>query len=114
MRNFDESRREQELRREEVRKDQDVIPFERKTFGDMQQLRERWVSIQSSFVDNPRQAIGEAESLVTSAIKRIEDRLNSERMDLEKGWKESDDTSTEDLRVSLQRYREFFDRLTAM
>jgi len=30
---------------------------------------------------------------------------------LEKQWDRSDNVSTEDLRVALQRYRSFFDRL---
>jgi hypothetical protein len=34
-----------------------------------------------------------------------------ERSGLEKQWERGDNVSTEDLRVALQRYRSFFDRL---
>jgi hypothetical protein len=37
----------------------------------------------------------------------------AERANLEKQWSRGEEVSTEDLRVCLQRYREFFDRLVS-
>jgi hypothetical protein len=37
--------------------------------------------------------------------------FGSERNALEAQWQRGDDVQTEDLRVALQRYRAFFDRL---
>jgi hypothetical protein len=36
------------------------------------------------------------------------------RSDLEKQWGSGSDVSTEDLRLALQRYRSFFDRLPSV
>lgn len=44
-------------------------------------------------------------------IKRLADSFAQERSKLEGQWGRGDNVSTEGLRVSLQRYRAFFDRL---
>ncbi len=44
-------------------------------------------------------------------IKRLANSFAEERGKLEGQWGRGDDVSTEDLRVSLRRYRSFFDRL---
>ena len=77
----------------------------------MDDLRGRWTTIQSSFVDEPRKAVEEADHLVQQAIKQLEDGFSAERANLERQWSKGDQVSTEDLRVCLQHYRSFFDRL---
>jgi hypothetical protein len=77
----------------------------------MDGLREQWRIIQSSFVDEPRRSVEQADKLVASAIKQIEEVFAAERSNLEKQWSRGDQVSTEDLRVCLQHYRDFFDRL---
>ena len=96
----------------------EVVPFERRTAGgslipqrQMGEMRERWTGIQSSFVDEPRKAVQEADQLVRTAIKQIEEGFSAQRAELEKQWSRGGEVSTEDLRVSLQHYRSFFDRL---
>jgi hypothetical protein len=74
-------------------------------------LRERWQSIQVKFVDEPRQAVEEADSLVAELMQRLAQTFHDEREKLEAQWSRGDDVSTEDLRVGLQRYRSFFERL---
>jgi hypothetical protein len=74
-------------------------------------FRERWQSIQVMFVDEPRQAVEEADSLVAELMKRLAQTFHDERQSLESQWSRGDDVSTEDLRVGLQRYRSFFERL---
>ena len=81
--------------------------------ADTEQLRERWESIQSSFVDEPQQAVEQADALVTEVIKRLTRTFLDTRELLETRLGEADDVSTEDLRVGLQRYRSFFERLLA-
>jgi hypothetical protein len=76
-----------------------------------EQLAERWQEIQGSFVDRPQEAVEQADALVADLMQQITSRFASERERLEKQWAEGDDVSTEDLRVSLTRYRSFFDRL---
>jgi hypothetical protein len=74
-------------------------------------FRTRWTEIQTGFVDEPRRAVEQADALVVEVIKRLADSFAEERSKLEGQWGRGDDVSTEDLRVSLRRYRSFFDRL---
>jgi hypothetical protein len=74
-------------------------------------FRKRWTDIQTAFVDEPRRAVERADELVAVVIKRLADSFAQERSGLEGQWGRGDDVSTEDLRVALQRYRSFFDRL---
>lgn len=74
-------------------------------------FRERWDRIQSSFIDEPRKSVEEADALVKDVTETITRRFGAERERLEERWEEGEDVSTEDLRVTLQRYRSLFDRL---
>jgi hypothetical protein len=78
------------------------------------ELRQRWDVIQTGFVDEPRHAVEEADSLVAQAMKRIAEVFAEERTGLERQWNEGQDISTEDLRLALKRYRSFFDRLLSV
>ena len=44
-------------------------------------------------------------------MRRLAETFSQERQQLESQWDRDGDVSTEDLRVALQRYRSFFDRL---
>lgn len=79
-----------------------------------EELRDRWQSIQAGFVDEPRKAVEEADSLVAVAMKRLAEIFAGERDRLESQWDRGDNVSTEDLRIALRRYRSFFDRLLSM
>jgi hypothetical protein len=78
---------------------------------DAEGFRSRWESIQTGFVDSPRQAVEEADGLVAELMQRLAQTFTEERESLEAQWSRGDDVSTEDLRVGLQRYRSFFERL---
>jgi hypothetical protein len=82
------------------------------TVSDSSDATERWQRIQASFVDDPRKAVGEAHDLVGQTVQRIVDAFTRERNELESQWSKGEDVSTEDLRVCLQHYREFFSKLT--
>ncbi len=79
--------------------------------NDITDLRGRWGNVQAGFVDEPRKAVQEADNLVASVMKRLAEGFAKERSTLEQQWDRGDNVSTEDLRVALQRYRSFFDRL---
>ncbi|MBV8993140.1 MAG: hypothetical protein JO287_05440 [Pseudonocardiales bacterium] len=66
-------------------------------------LRDQWQQVQGTFVDDPQRAVHEASVLVDRTLREIHENVNRGQI--------SDPTSTEDLRVSFQRYREFFQRL---
>lgn len=82
--------------------------------NELESLRTRWKEIQTAFVDEPRKAVEQADSLVASAMKRLAEVFAEERSKLEKQWDRGDSVSTEDLRVALQRYRTFFHKLLSV
>jgi inorganic triphosphatase YgiF len=77
-------------------------------------LWSRWDDIQTGFVDEPRQAVEQADRLVAESIKRLAESFARERESLERQWDRGDDVSTEDLRVALKRYRSFFSRILSI
>ena len=77
-------------------------------------FRSRWDSIQTGFVDEPRHSVEQADGLVAEVMKRLAETFAEERSKLEGQWSRGDNVSTEDLRLALQRYRSFFDRLLSM
>jgi len=79
-----------------------------------QTFRSRWDAIQTGFVDEPRRSVEQADGLVAEVMKRLAETFAEERSTLEGQWSRGDNVSTEDLRLALQRYRSFFDRLLSM
>jgi hypothetical protein len=79
-----------------------------------QRCRSRWAEVQTGFVDEPRRAVEQADSLVAETIKRLAEVFAEERRSLEGQWGRGDQVSTEDLRLALRRYRSFFDRLLSV
>jgi hypothetical protein len=78
---------------------------------EMGEFRSQWIKIQGCFVDEPRGTVKDADKLVAAVMQRLAEGFANERSGLEKQWDRGDNVSTEDLRVALQRYRSFFDRL---
>jgi len=74
-------------------------------------FQSRWEEIQVRFVDEPRGAVEDADALVATVMQRLAESFASERERLEAQWGRGEDISTEDLRIALQRYRSFFQRL---
>ena len=79
-----------------------------------QTLRARWVEVQTGFVDEPRHAVEQADNLVAELMQDLARTFADEKNKLEGQWGSGQDVSTEDLRVALQRYRSFFDRLLSL
>lgn len=73
----------------------------------------RWTDIQSNFVDEPQEAVRNADGLVSEVIQELSHRFAQERQGLEHQWSGGGDVSTEDLRMALRHYRDFFQRLLA-
>jgi len=74
-------------------------------------FRSRWNEIQVRFVDEPRGSVQKADGLVVEMTERLARMFSEERTRLDSQWERGDDVSTEDLRIALQRYRSFFERL---
>jgi hypothetical protein len=77
-------------------------------------LRSDWSAVQTAFVDEPRKCVEKADQLVARVVQRLAESFSQERSRLEGQWSKGEDVSTEDLRVALQRYRSFFDRLLSV
>jgi hypothetical protein len=70
----------------------------------------RWEDVKSQFVDEPRGAVRSANELVGEVLDELEELFRRQRSELEHGL-DNEQTTTEDLRQALGRYRSFFDRL---
>ena len=79
--------------------------------SEMGDFRSQWSNVQTGFVDEPRGTVEDADKLVAAVMQRLAEGFANERSGLEKQWESGDNVSTEDLRLALQRYRSFFDRL---
>lgn len=81
--------------------------------ADVGGYRERWTSIQTHFIDEPRETVSDADELVAEVIQSLARRFAEERQTLEQQWQSGSEVSTEDLRQAMQHYRSFFERLLA-
>lgn len=79
--------------------------------SEMGEFRSQWIKIQTCFVDEPRGTVKDADKLVAAVMQRLAEGFANERSALEQQWDRGDNVSTKDLRLALQRYRSFFDRL---
>jgi hypothetical protein len=73
----------------------------------------RWTAVKGEFVDEPRRAVGQADHLVGELLDELHETFSRQRRSLDHGL-DTDETTTEDLRVALGRYRDFFDRLLSL
>ncbi|MFG3707883.1 hypothetical protein ACGF7U_24555 [Micromonospora sp. NPDC047670] len=75
-----------------------------------QGFRDRWRDVQLRFVDDPRAAAGEAQSLVDEAIQALASALSAQKNKLG-GWQDAGSADTEQLRMAVRHYRDFLDRV---
>jgi hypothetical protein len=81
---------------------------------DVADLRSRWAGVQAAFVDNPKECVQKADHLVSDLVEHLTAGFAQARSRLEEQWSQGQEASTEDLRMALMHYREFFDRLLAV
>jgi hypothetical protein len=85
-------------------------------------LRERWQQVQAEFVDDPREAVGDAAALIEQTTQALVGALRQRQRDLRAGWERGDaggttattangTTDTERLRLMMQRYRALLNQL---
>jgi hypothetical protein len=101
-------------RREEAPDPREEAPVALFTPEVTETYRSRWISIQSSFVDDPRQAVRNGDELVAQVMTNLANSFAEERHRLETQLGATGEGSTENLRVALRRYRSFFDRLLTL
>ncbi len=76
-----------------------------------ERYRTAWSEIQAQFVDDPRQAVTSADTLVAEVMQSLAGTFATHKKELEGQWRGGGDVATEDLRLALQHYRSFFNRL---
>jgi hypothetical protein len=77
-------------------------------------FRSRWDAVQIGFVDDPKQAVKQADELVAQVMKSLAESFARQRSTIEGAADGGNAASTESLRVALQRYRSFFQRLLSL
>jgi hypothetical protein len=82
--------------------------------SELTNMRSRWAEVQSAFVDDPRDCVQKADGLVADVVDKLTTSFSGARAHLEEQWSRGEEASTEDLRIALKRYREFFERLLAV
>ena len=81
---------------------------------DLADLRARWAGVQAAFVDDPKDCVQKADALVSDLVEQRTTGFAQARSRLEEQWSRGQEASTEDLRLALMHYREFFERLLAV
>jgi hypothetical protein len=78
------------------------------------EFRHRWDAIQIGFVDDPRAAVRNADELVAQVLRTLAESFAQQRSQIESGLGGDAQGNTEDMRIALQRYRSFFQRLLSL
>ncbi|MFD3702072.1 hypothetical protein ACFWUP_02885 [Nocardia sp. NPDC058658] len=87
--------------------DEDIVPlFDEQSLN---RLRGRWRDLQGEFVDDPRDAVANADHLVTELIQELTSTYAERQKIIASRWSESPDT--ESMRRALRSYRAFFNQL---
>ncbi|MFI6484734.1 hypothetical protein ACIBH1_42905 [Nonomuraea sp. NPDC050663] len=81
---------------------------------DTTQLRERWRDVQSGFVDEPRESVERADSLIDEVVTALTTALSTRTNELRDRWKNAGDNDTEQLRLALRDYRQVLERLMSL
>ncbi|MGW0761819.1 hypothetical protein ACWD1Y_36020 [Streptomyces sp. NPDC002814] len=83
--------------------------------GERDKLTLRLQQALNTFVDSPRQAVEEADSVFDEVTTHFTNTLTEQRRVLRSGWQDQDtDAQTEELRIALRQYREITERLLHM
>lgn len=89
------------------------IPEDVSLIGDGADIREQWMRVQASFVDDPRAAVSAAAGVITDAAARVETAVRQRQQAL-RDKLDSEGADTEALRVTMQQYRQLLERLAAL
>ena len=80
----------------------------------IERFRVEWQEIQTRFVDDPRDAVQDADRLLGAVVEALTSTVNEHKHELEGQWQQDsgeDESRTEDLRLALRRYRSFVNQL---
>ncbi|GAA4184023.1 hypothetical protein GCM10022252_12260 [Streptosporangium oxazolinicum] len=78
---------------------------------DSDDIRRRWQEVQAGFVDDPRDAVERADSLLDEVTSSLRNALETRTGELQGRWKNTEKNDTEDLRTALRDYRATLEQL---
>ncbi|MFF3437099.1 hypothetical protein [Streptosporangium sp. NPDC002721] len=78
---------------------------------DSDDVRRRWQEVQAGFVDDPRDAVERADSLLDEVTSSLRNALEARTNELQGRWKNTEKNDTEDLRTALRDYRATLEQL---
>ncbi|MEU4323684.1 hypothetical protein [Nonomuraea dietziae] len=81
---------------------------------DVDQAHTRWHDLQATFVDDPRQAMEQADQLVDEVVNALTSSLTTRTSELGDRWKNTDQGDTEQLRLALRDYGAMLEQLLAL
>ncbi|GAA5079280.1 hypothetical protein [Nocardia iowensis] len=81
------------------------------TDSEVDRLRTQWREVQGAFVDNPRDAVTQADKIVADVIYQLTTAYAERKRVLEERCAGLHEADTEELRQALRGYRGFFHRL---
>lgn len=81
--------------------------------GESDEFLRRWSDVQARFVDDPQAAVRDGDSLVAELMQALATSFARHKSGLEQQWSSGGEPGTEELRLALQQYRSFFQRLLA-
>lgn len=76
-----------------------------------ERFRDEWQQIQARFVDDPKDAVQDADDLLAEVLQSLAGTFTERKQELEGQWHGESEALTEDLRLALRRYRTFFNQL---
>ncbi|MET8054951.1 hypothetical protein ABZU75_46035 [Streptosporangium sp. NPDC005286] len=78
---------------------------------DSDDVLRRWQEVQAGFVDDPRDAVQRADSLLDEITTSFRNALEVRTTELQGRWKNTEKNDTEDLRTALRGYRTTLEQL---
>lgn len=75
--------------------------------------RERWRRVQVQFLDDPKAAAEEAESLLADVLDVLSGNLTARKRDLD-DWRSGERRDTEELRIAVRGYRDLLDKVLTL
>jgi hypothetical protein len=81
---------------------------------DPEQVQARWRELQTSFVDDPGEAVQRADGLVGEVVESLTSSHTSRTDALRDRWKGAESSDTEQLRLALRDYRTVLESLLAL
>ena len=82
--------------------------------GDADEMYRRWTTIQSGFVDDPRESVADAAAFLNEVVTTLVDNARQREQELRDQWDGDTGLDTETMRIVLRRYRALLERFATL